>query len=175
MPHGKSSSPRLKSAREDITVNVNEGRREGGKSSILSIVLITLLVFAGAYYFVTTYVAGFVQGVQNWWAGVVNGWNNFWNGVKHPLGLGMLPIGAVLMVRKKEEKDSGSAAWLILGILFILFTLGALYVTWADYLVATAFNALGKDIWGSLLFPVAAVIIFLALAVISFRKSHELG
>lgn len=175
MPHGKSPSPRQKSTREDITVNVNESRREGGKYTVLGIVLVALLVFAGAYYVVTTYVAGFVQGVQNWWAGVVNGWNSFWNGVKHPLGLDMLPMGAVLMVRKKEEKESGNAAWLILGILFILFTLGALYVTWVDYLVATAFNALGKDIWGSLLFPLAAVVIFLALAVISFRKSHELG
>ena len=175
MPHGKSTSRRPKPAREDIIVNVNEGRREGGKSSILGIVLIVLLVFAGAYYVVTTYVAGFVQGVQNWWAGIVNGWSNFWSGLKHPFGLDMLPIGAILMARRKEEKDSGGAAWLILGILFILFTLGALYVTWADYLVATAFGALGKDVWGSLLFPLAAVIIFLVLAVVSFRKSHELG
>ena len=175
MPHGKLPSPRPKPPHEDITVNVNEGRREGGKSSIIGVALVALLLFAGAYYIVTTYVAGFVQGVQNWWAGVVSWWNNLARSVQHPFGLDMLPIGAILMVRKKEEKDSGSAAWLILGILFILFTLGALYVTWADYLVATAFGALGKDIWGSLLFPLAAVIIFLALAVISFRKSHELG
>ncbi len=134
-------------------------------------------MFAGAYYVVTVYVAGFVTGVQHWWQGIVNWWDGLVHGIQHPFGLDTLPIGAILMARRREEREnSGSAAWLILGILFIFFMLGALYVTWLDYMIASAFQGLtGHDIWGSLLFPLTLVIFFLVLAIVSLRKSHELG
>ena len=160
---------------EDVTVNINE-HGGGARGSFLAVLFVVLLVFAGAYYIVTTYVAGAVTGVQNWWQGVVKWWGGITSGF-HPFGLETLPIGTVLMARKREEKEreSGGAAWLILGILFIFFMLGALYVTWIDYLVASAFSVLGRNMWGSLFFPAVMVMLFLALAVISFRKSHELG
>lgn len=251
----KSVQARSRSSREEVTVNVNEGGHGShGRSSMVGIVLVVLLVFAGAYYIVTTYIAGFVTGVENWWHGVVNGWNNFWH---HPFGLSVLPIASVLAVgnrddghnrkgartlsivgtlsilfgvfslslawvaivshrnayaiagymvfsvfflllsvhsirkrnsllfslpitvilmakhKEKDEDGSGRAAWLILGIIFVLFTLGALYATWIDYMVASLFNGgIHGTLWGALMFPLAFFFVFLALAVLSFRKSR---
>ena len=55
----KSVQARSRSSREEVTVNVNEGGHGShGRSSMVGIVLVVLLVFAGAYYIVTTYIAG---------------------------------------------------------------------------------------------------------------------
>lgn len=77
------------------------------------------------------------------------------------------------MSKKRDRDNDKNVAWLILGILFLLFTFGALYVVWLDYIVASAFQSFDKNIWASIMFPAIVTVFFLILTIISFRKYSE--
>ena len=77
------------------------------------------------------------------------------------------------MSKKRDRDNDKNVAWLILGILFLLFTFGGLYVVWLDYIVASAFQTFDKNIWASIMFPAIVTVFFLILTIISFRKYSE--
>ena len=89
--------------------------------------------------------------------------------------LSALPISVVLMVSHRKD-NSNSMAWMILGILFILVFAGAMFGVWSDYMLMQAFQGVTgtSGIYGSaIILPIVAAVLFLVLAILSFREARS--
>ena len=76
-----------------------------------------------------------------------------------------------------HKKDNGnSMAWMILGILFVLFFAGAMFGVWSDYMLMQAFKGITgtTGIYGSaMILPIVAAVLFLVLAILSFHEARS--
>lgn len=77
----------------------------------------------------------------------------------------------------RNSRDNGNKmAWMILGILFILFFAGAMFGVWSDYVLMQAFQGVTgtSGIYGSaMILPVVAAVLFLVLAILSFHEARS--
>ena len=124
-----------KEPNEDINIYVNDSNRNKSMS-ILKIIFISLIIFAGAFYIVTTYVAGFVNYINNG----INTLSKDLHNLFHPLGLSLsiyhsstISIFPNIPTIPQLFQNNTILSTIILAIIFLFIYLIAREVIWKSW------------------------------------------
>ena len=124
-----------KEPKEDINIYVNDSH-SNKSMSILKIIFISLIIFAGAFYIVTTYVAGFVTYVNNGIHTISTDLQNLF----HPLGLSLsiyhsstISIFPNIPTIPQLFQNNTILSTIILAIIFLFIYLIAREVIWKSW------------------------------------------
>ena len=175
-----------KEPREDINIYVNDSHNNKSMS-ILKIIFISLIIFAGAFYIVTTYVAGFVSYINNGIHTISTDLQNLF----HPLGLSLslsiyhsstISIFPNIPTIPQLFQNNTILSTIILAIIFLFIYLIAREVIWKSWKSPNGRSAITAIVFIDIIFYlfkqytlvlITTLLLILVTVVVIFKTKEE--